>query len=181
MDSIIKKVSEAAGKKLSGIRNYKTLVVLGFVGMILILVPGLFDGGAEEMTSDTGAYKSSDYAANMERQVEKILSQIQGVGNVNVMLTVEGTEEYIYALESKESISSDSEKSSSQVEQKHIFEHKDGDKNALVKTIINPAVSGVVVVCDGGEDPVVREKVYEAVSVSLGVPANRICVAKSGK
>lgn len=181
MDSMIKKVTGALKNKFSGIRNYKVLVVLGFVGMMLILLPELFGDKENDAAPDISSYQSSDYAEYTERQVEKILSQIEGVGKVNVMLTVEGTEEYIYALESKESVSSDSESSNSQIEQKYIFEHKDGDKNALVKTIINPTISGVVVVCEGGGDSVVREKVFEAVSVSLNVPVNRICVAQSGK
>ena len=42
-------------------------------------------------------------------------------------------------------------------------------------------MTGVVVVCDGGNSSSVREQIYEAVSVVLNVPSNRIFVASTEK
>lgn len=182
MDKFLKNLREKIKVKTSGIKDLKKLVLLGIIGMMLIFFSSFFqDSEKEEKQKQDKKYQMSDYAEYLERQVEGILGEIDGVGDVSVMLTVSGTEEYVYAQENRESISSGSDNSSSQNENSYIFEQKDGDKTALVKKVVNPDVSGVVIVCDGGNSPSVREKIFEAVSVSLGVPANRIFVAASDK
>lgn len=178
MDKFLKDLTEKIKEKTTGIKDLKKLVLLGIIGMILILFSSFFPDNKKEKKHEE-KYHVSDYAEYLERQVEKILGEIDGVGNVSVMLTVSGTEEYIYAQENRESRTSGSDSTSSQNENSYIFEQKDGDKTALVKKIINPDVSGVVVVCDGGNRSAVKEKIYEAVSVALGVPSNRIFVTAS--
>lgn len=177
MDGFLKKISENLKMRFTALKNYRLLVVLGIIGMILILMSELISSGEQQKDTNEKLYKRSEYEEYMERQVEKILGKMEGVGKVNVMLTVEGTEEYVYAVESKENSSSSSENSSSQSETNCVFQQKGGDKEALVKKIINPSITGVVVVCDGGDDLQVKEKIYEAVSVSLNIPVNRICIA----
>lgn len=180
MDNILKDLKDKIKRKTSGIKDLKKLVLLGTAGMMLILLSAFIPDNKKEKKQEE-KYQVSDYAEYLERQVEHILGEIDGVGNVSVMLTVSGTEEYVYAQENRESLSSGSDSSSSQNENNYIFEQKDGDKTALVRKVINPDVSGVVVVCDGGNSSSVREKIYEAVSVALGVPANRIFVASANK
>lgn len=179
MENIKARLFTNIKKRLAGLKNVRLLVVLGFAGMILILLSEFLPEKNKAENREGSDYSVSEYADQMERQVEEILGKIEGVGKVSVMLTVEGTEEYIYAQESKESISSGAENSSQQLESKYIFVQKNGDKDALVKKVINPRISGVVVVCEGGDDSSTREKIYNAVSVSLGIASNRIYVAGS--
>lgn len=177
MKNLKLKIPDKIKSKFSGIKNIKLLVILGFAGMFMILFSE-FSGKAEDKekkTSDSDM-SVSDYAADMEKQLENILRKIEGVGKVSVMLTVDGTEEYIYVREEKESILQDNDSKSSETENKYILVQNDGNKEALVKKVINPEISGVVVVCEGGKTSSVREKVYNAVSVSLGIPSNRIYV-----
>lgn len=51
-------------------------------------------------------------------------------------------------------------------------------KEALLKKINVPEVSGIVIVCEGGDDPKICEKVYKAVSTALKIPSSRIYVAE---
>lgn len=176
MEKYFGKISEKMKKIFMKLKDYRLLVVLGFIGMMLILISEFIPDSNKENSDIKNGYQPSEYAEYMERQVEKILGKIEGVGNVNVMLTVSGTEEYVYAQESRKSESNSSENSSSQFENSYIFEQKDGDKKALVKKVINPEITGVIVVCDGGNNSSVKEKIYEAVSVSLNVPLSRISV-----
>ena len=39
-------------------------------------------------------------------------------------------------------------------------------------------VRGVMILCEGAENPVVEQRVTEAVKTVLGIPASRICVEK---
>ena len=52
-------------------------------------------------------------------------------------------------------------------------------KNTDTKTVsIEPKVRGVVIVCDGGDDPVVAARVLEAVTKSLSISSDKVCVTK---
>ena len=49
---------------------------------------------------------------------------------------------------------------------------------ALIEKTLQPAVQGVVVVCQGAEDVKVVSNITNAVSVVLDIPTNRVCVIK---
>ena len=66
----------------------------------------------------------------------------------------------------------------SQTENGYVIIDKGSEKEALVKKINNPSISGVVIVCEGGDDPKVCEKLYKAVSTALNIPTSKIYVAE---
>ena len=64
-------------------------------------------------------------------------------------------------------------------EQKYIvMDAGSGKKEALLKTWKQPAIQGVVVVCEGAKSVVVQERVTQAVTTALGIPYNKVCVTK---
>ncbi|MGN1416163.1 MAG: hypothetical protein ACI4XF_04930 [Oscillospiraceae bacterium] len=142
-------------------------VIVGIAGMLLII----FSGGSGDETAgksaDTEAFSSNDaYEAELESRLAEILSSIQGVGDVKVMITLSSSEEYVYAEET--------DTSADRQQREYVI----ADKGGIVTKINSPAVTGAVIVCEGGGNSQVCEKVYEAVSVALGLPSNRICVVK---
>ena len=94
------------------------------------------------------------------------------------MLTVESTEEYVYAEEVKQSKTGNVDNKSQQNENKLVLIEQNGQKEALVQQIKKPTVSGVVVVCEGGGNAAVCESIYKTVSTALGIPISNIYVAK---
>lgn len=167
-----KKFLEKIFSKEKGI---KILVILGFTGMILILLPEFFFVNKNEKKEEK--QEAADYAEYITEAAEKILGKIEGVGRVSVMLTTDGTEEYIYEKESRENNSSSESGKSVQSEYECILVQKDGEKEALVKKVIHPEIKGVVVVCEGGNNSIIQEKICSALSVALDIPTNRIYVA----
>ena len=51
----------------------------------------------------------------------------------------------------------------------------------LVVTEISPRVKGVVVVCEGGANPITIKRVTDAVTTALGINSLQVCVAKASK
>ena len=106
-----------------------------------------------------------DYADSLEEELKGIISEIQGVGEASVMVTVRGSEEKVFARDT----SGDEE-------------HKDektvlaGNKDAILQNIRYPEVTGVLIVCTGGEKPTVKEKVVNAVSTVLNIPTGKVYV-----
>ncbi|MCM1328570.1 MAG: hypothetical protein NC253_03940 [Ruminococcus sp.] len=171
MQEIIGKIKELAKKPAF----LKAAVGAGILAMILILVSDFNGGEEEQKRSDVGvtgiSFTSAElYAGETEKRLCETLTEIEGVGKAKVMLTITSTEEYVYA----ESVKS----GDSRTENSYVIIDKGSQKEALVKKINNPAISGVVIVCEGGDDPKVCERIYNAVSTALNIPTNKIYVAE---
>ena len=110
----------------------------------------------------------------LEEQLEQTLSTIQGVGTCDVMITLRSTSIYQYAKDESRSDSSD------RVEQKqdYVLIGNGTSEHALVQSIQYPEIQGVVIVCDGGENAVVKEQVYQVAAATLQIKNNQIYVAK---
>ena len=170
MTDMINKIKELAKKPFF----LKAAVAAGLLMIILILVSD-FNKEEEKERSDADvnvlSFTSAElYADETEKRLCETLTEIEGVGKAKVMLTITSTEEYVYA----ESVKS----GASQTENSYVIIDKGSQKEALVKKINNPAISGVLIVCEGGDDPKVCERIYNAVSTALNIPTNKIYVAE---
>ena len=111
------------------------------------------------------AQSSTEYQAQLENQLEHLISQMSGAGKTTVMVTLETGEEAIYAL--------DTQSGEMQSQQTHVLLE---DGSALTETVCLPQVCGVAVLCEGGGDIRVAARITELVSALLDLPSNRICV-----
>jgi len=170
MQKYIDFLKERIGKE----KLLKIALISGVAGMIMILVSDFFPIDKSTTEKNAGLNISS-YKNNLEEEVETMLEKIDGVGRVEVMITFSGTEEYIFAEEIK---ASKSDKFSSQMQNEFVLIEKNGEKEALISKVNNPQISGVVVVCDGGDSDKVCESVYRTVSTVLGIPTKNIYVTK---
>lgn len=169
MKEIIDKLSELIKKPVF----LKAAMAAGALMIILILISDLSGDEKKEVTrkdNKIGFASSELYADVTEERLRVILTEIEGVGKADVMLTITSTEEYVYAETIK--------RGASQAENGYVIIDNGSQKEALVKKINNPAISGVVIVCEGGDDPRVCEKIYKAVSTALDIPTSKIYVAE---
>lgn len=155
-------------------------VILGIAAIGLILLSEFLPqkSTAKSAAQTDSAIDTESFRLDTEQKLSEILSKINGVGKVEVMLTVSGTEEYVYAEEVKQSSSNESEKTSAQRENSFVLLDSGGEKEALVKKIISPQINGVVIVCEGGGSARVCESIYRSVSTVLGIPTNKIYVTQ---
>lgn len=168
-------------EKIPKEKRYKILIAFGIIAIVLIGISDLF--GKEEKTDKTElvplSLETNEYKKAIESELTEVLKRIEGVGEVKVMLTIEGTTEYIYAeeIETESNISSDT-KSDSYKNNFVIINKGNNNYEPLVKKVLKPKINGVVIVCEGGNSIQVVEKVYKAVSTVLGIPSSRVCVIK---
>lgn len=151
----------------------KAAMAAGALMIILILVSDISDNKSKKnirTDSELGFTSSEIFAEETESRLREILAEIEGVGRADVMLTITSTEEYVYAETIKQG--------TSQTENGYVIIDNGSQKEALVKKINNPAISGAVIVCEGGDDPRVCEKIYKAVSTALNIPTSKIYVAE---
>lgn len=167
-DEILKSLKEFSQKPIFP----KILISVGLVIMVMIVFADFSGSKDKKSVSDTDAdFQTADtYIECTENRLSEVLMSIEGVGKAKVLVNVSSTEEYVYAEEFKQgSISTENE---------IVIIDSGSSKEALIKKVKIPEISGIVIVCEGGDDPKVCEKVYKAVSTALKIPSSRIYVAE---
>ena len=107
--------------------------------------------------------------------MSQLLSNVEGAGQVEVMLTIASGEEVIYQIDENRSIADSSNNNNSHTV---TVTNSDRDQEGLVKQV-NPATyKGAIILCQGANDPTVRLQIVEAVSKITGLGANCISVLK---
>lgn len=151
----------------------KIFIVIGVIGVALILLSELVPGqNTKEKETNNNDYSS--YVSCMEERTEEILSSIEGAGKCKVMITISDTSESVYAKNTEESGGDGNYSTASEYV---LYDGTDGDTPMLVKQYF-PKIQGIVVVCQGADDDIVRESIISSVSSLFDVPTNKITVSK---
>lgn len=169
-------------------KKLKILTVVGLIGIVIIALTTFLPKKTEPIIKETNNEISTDnYVEKLQNDILDLVTSIDGVGKAKVMVTLKNSVEYVYAKEEKQNTdkTNGSLGENQTVQQRDNYEHKtiliedqNGRKKALVRTTIEPTVKGVVIVCEGGDDVFVQEKVIEAVRTALGIGSNNVCVTK---
>ena len=139
---------------------------------MLMLLP--IGGSTAETAEVTTPVQETFSLHETEERLEKILSRISGVGQVNVMLTLKaGT-----SLELAENSTTRREETEEQSERDVVTLRRGSSNEDVVVTGQSyPEYQGALVVCEGAGSAVVRCAVTEAVSVLTGLGSDKISVA----
>lgn len=171
----------------------RIIIIIGLVGIGLILLSGLLpekSNTEDNQTNSQVAYVSlAQYENNLEQSLADIISSIDGAGKTRVMLTMDSTVEQVYAtdktMSQKDSINSgegtETNKDTSANSTYITVELSDGTQQTVLLKEIQPKVRGVLVVCNGGDNSVVKEKIVDAVTKALDISSSRVSVAGLSK
>lgn len=156
-------------------KKTKIIVAIGLIGLVLILASSFFDGKEENDRSDD--YKCidyEDYAENLELKLTDIINSIDGAGECKVMITLENSAENVYATD----VETKTDNNSSNQKDKYVFyDSSNGESPVLIKEYL-PKVQGVTVLCNGGDNIAVKEKIIQCVTSLFNIPTNRVSVSK---
>lgn len=150
----------------------KLLVFACIFGVVLILLSEVLPSGTSSRKSESTDYRQ--YISSLEEKTENIISSIDGVGKCKVMITLQETDENFYAQNTDENTDSGSISKKSEYV---LYEDNNNDSPVLIKQSF-PKVMGVAVVCQGGDNANVKEKVISAVSSLFGISSAKISVSK---
>ena len=137
---------------------------------------------------DEGIQQEEYIVAKLEQRLEEILTSMQGVGRVNVMITLSSSGEEIVEkdipLERSNIVENDStggNRSTNEMysrEETVYITNSAGDKIPYVVKKNSAQVAGVSVVAEGGENPLVQKNISEAIQALFGIEEHKIKVAK---
>ena len=123
------------------------------------------------------------YIEKMEERLSEILKLIEGAGKVEVMITLASSHETVVNKdqvyeEASEKEETGKEKISKVRKEETIFSEKDNDLYPYIIKTLEPAIEGIIVVMEGGNNPSVIEEVREAVQALFHVESHKIKVLK---
>jgi len=142
-----------------------TVAVVLCVAVALIFIGG-FKG--KSTSSDQSGETFYAYNQEMENKLKAVISAVDGVGDVSVALTYSSGVEKVYAYETKKQSSGGNSTESS------VLVTVGG--SPVVLRELPPQVSGVVVVAQGAQNPVVKMHIIQIVETLLGVDGDKVQV-----
>lgn len=210
-NELLKKYSKKNSKDKKNIMN---LVILFLVGVLIIMAINFFSGYSEntynnnltnnknsgndksgntdgskdsvsEGESSTDKDDSRDYEESVQKNLKDTLEQIKGVGKVEVMISFEGGEEHVPAMNVNDTTNTTQEKDNqggtrNTTEKNNgstVVITNDGSKSEplIVKTY-NPRVLGVCVVAQGAENKITALRISKAITDLFGLSEDKVNV-----
>lgn len=165
-------MKSAGNKAISWIKKYKYVALILVIGVLFMLIPAKNKAEEEPILQEE---QTAVQTWNMTGELTAILGQIQGVGKVQVMLTVSAGEKTVYQ---EDSDVTNGDTSSSIHTETVIITNSGKTQQALVSQILPPTYLGAIIVCQGGDQASVKMAVMDAVSKATGLPADKISVLK---
>ena len=153
--------------------KYKLILLVLAAGLILLLLPS--EGGGDPDPAGQGAEVLSFDLEELESRMEKALSQIEGVGELSLVLTLESGVEEISAVDAEYIQDED------RITERITTVLKSGTGSVKEPAVIRrnyPVFRGALVVCEGGDDPDIKLSVTKAVSALTGLGADKITVCR---
>ena len=151
MVNILKKISDK-GRLL--------MIAVGVIAGVILLTAGSGDKTAKDPAEDRE--KLIEYTEMIEKKIEAICSEVNGVSNVKVAVTFESGFEYVYAKNDGKG---------------DLLVVGSGSSESAVKVMERPPViGGIGVVCKGGENPAVQKRLIDLLSAAFGISSNKIYI-----
>lgn len=139
---------------MSGLKNIsellkgeKSIKIIIFAGLGVIVAIFISGLYSQKGPDVNVSTDFSSYENELEEKLCRTLSNISGTGEITVMITVEKTEEDILS-----------------------------QKETSVTTTIMPKIRGVVIICDGADNVIVRQKIVESVTRVFDISSTKVAV-----
>lgn len=128
-----------------------------------------------------------EYTEHLEQRLKQILAGVDGVGKVNVMITLQSSEELVVEKDQPLSRSNTTETDSqggnrsiyqTDSREETVYRTTGSDSEPYVIKTLTPKVEGVFVVAQGAGTGEVSKNITEAVQALFGIEAHKIKVVK---
>ena len=194
--------SKGLKQKLKNLKNMKKdqwlIVILAGVLIFVIALPAGDTKKKETNKKESGTMQQTvektytdeegaeDYETYLEKRLEDLLGKMEGVGKVQVMVTLEDNGEQILEKDERESRTATEEgsgetaRTATEVELEYttIFVEEDGNKTPYIVRMKNPKVGGVAVVCEGGGNSSVVQNISRVIGALFSIETHKIMVMK---
>ena len=174
MNDLIKKYTEK-------LKNPRVLIIIGIIGIALIFVSS-FIPEKSQSAKTSEEFTAEEYKEALEKDIARLVKSISGSRKVTVVITLESGMNYQYADNVEESDESKNDNlntaEKSETKQNYItVKNADGSEQAILISKQMPEIRGVAIVCEGGDNAALNEKIQNAVMSALNITSKRVFIA----
>jgi stage III sporulation protein AG len=175
--------NEKKGKK----EQWIILFMIGLLLVVIAMPSGTPSKENNETTQNTGTsqniWENTGDTVELERKLEQILEQMDGVGKVSVMITLASSTEKVIEKEVENRNSTSREDDTTVTEttdtsESAVYTDTNDGSTPYVKQEISPKIQGVLVVAEGGDNAVTVQNITEVVQALFNVDTHKIRVMK---
>lgn len=174
------------------------MLIIFFSGLLIyvILLPTNNNksykmNGIDENIQDRSTYEQespaeTDYQTKLEQELETFLSEVEGIGKVEVLIYLNTTQEYVvekdipaYKVTRQDA---DGQSNEENKEEGTVYTvNSNGDQVPFISQTRHPAIEGVVIAAEGAGQENIKIQIIRAVMALYGVEPNKIDVLERKK
>lgn len=174
----------------------KQWFMIGLCGVALVIISMPMKSEQKNQEEDMGVRKENVekntetiqyYETHLESQLESLLGEMQGVGKVRVMITLEDLGEEIALYQtpySKNNVRENDETGEQRLEEQYeyreeVIYEKNGNGTEVPYIVRNrqPQIRGVAVICQGGNQPELVLKITSLIEALFHIEAHKISIS----
>ncbi len=184
----------------------ENMIVFVLLGILLLVIAIPLDSGKDKKQTDEVAKKEEDdldsisadeevfmdesmeYCLALETRIEEILSVMDGVGDVQAMVTVSTSREMIVEKDepvNRATVTESDGNGGSRSTNESSFEYEtiyetdsEGNKTPYVVKQIEPKIQGITVVAQGGGNAMIQKNISDVLEALFHIEAHKIKVVK---
>lgn len=165
--------------KIKQVKSVFIVLIISVLALLILSNPLSFnDSDKTNSFGSLGYVTGLEYCEQLENKLAEVLGNISGVGEISVMVTVEGGPEIKIATSTDERVNTTNNASgvvtNNTIVSDPVIITSSGQNNPLVLSEISPQITGVIVVAQGAKDVKVRLNLLQAVEALLNVPTENI-------
>ena len=162
-----------------GKKNLILVAIAIFIMVLLLVSEFLTPENSENISKENTEIYSSQYIEKTEKELEALLENISGAGEVKVMITLENCYENVFAkgYSEKNDSKTDSQKSESE-EEYIIIKNGSNNEECLVVKVYEPTVKGVAVIAQGAGNTQVKNAITQTVCALFDISTAKVSVEK---
>ncbi len=171
-------LNELTPKLIKGLKKYKYAFLILILGIVLLLLPGRAKK-AETTAPQTAVLDESSYAEALAKRLSEELSNIDGAGQVRVVLTLKTGAQTKYQSDTTLTNDTDESGTRSNEERKTVIlsEGSAYDK-AAVASVEYPRFQGALILSADCDNAAVKKSLIDAVAALTGLNSAEITVVK---
>ncbi len=162
-----------------GKKNIVLVAVAILIIFLLLISEFLTPDNTENISKENTEIYSSQYIEKTEKELEALLENISGAGEVKVMITLENCYENVFAkgYTEKNDNKTDSQKNESE-EEYIIIKNGSNTEECLVVKVYEPTVKGVAVIAEGAGNTQVKNAITQTVCALFDISTAKVSVEK---
>lgn len=200
LKNIIKQEENPEGNNKKKIENLVFFIVVLIITIVVINV--IWNGNnktnnqetnivnkklaeSQDTPSGTSELQNNDIKNELETKLEKILSKIQGVGEVQVCINYQESAEVVAMYNENSKTSSTEETDTSggtrkieeiDTQKDIIYKENNGEKTPITKKVIQPKIEGAIITAKGANNAETKTNIIQAVEAVTGLATHKIQV-----